>query len=71
MPVKVSEPDEQHPYQVWRGDVAWVAKDPETSVASQGDTPEDAVKNLREALELRQEVLEEETDAPTPNAPWL
>lgn len=52
MPVELKEPDEQHPYQVWKGPVAWVAKDPETSVASQGDTPEEALENLLEALEL-------------------
>lgn len=52
MPVKAQEPDEQHPYEVWKGPVAWVAKDPETSVASQGDTPEEALENLLEALEL-------------------
>lgn len=73
MPVEVQEPDEQHPYQVWRGPVAWVAKDPATSVASQGDTPEEALENLLEALEGHRRAVEEGVDRTpsTPDVPWL
>lgn len=52
MTAKLKPPTEQHPYKVWKGPVAWVAKDPETSVAGQGDSPEEALENLLEALEL-------------------
>ena len=45
-------PREKTPYLLWKGEKAWVAKDTETDVASQGDNPEEALKNLREALEL-------------------
>ena len=35
-----------------KSECVWVAKSPETMVASCGDTPQDALSNLKEALEL-------------------
>lgn len=49
----------------------WVAADPETDTASQGPTREAALDNLDEALEGVAAVLEEEDDAPVPDAPWF
>jgi predicted RNase H-like HicB family nuclease len=37
---------------LWEGECVWVAKCPETGVASCGDTPQEALSNLKEALEL-------------------
>jgi len=37
---------------IWKEAKAYVSKCPETGVASCGDTPEDALKNLKEAVEL-------------------
>ena len=37
---------------IWREDVAYVSKCPELGVASAGDTVEDAVENLKEAIGL-------------------
>ncbi|MCF2137339.1 MAG: type II toxin-antitoxin system HicB family antitoxin [Candidatus Thorarchaeota archaeon] len=37
---------------VWREDDTYVSKCPEIEVASAGDTPEEALENLREAAEL-------------------
>jgi predicted RNase H-like HicB family nuclease len=36
----------------WEEEYVWVAKSPETRVASCGDTPQEALSNLKEALEL-------------------
>lgn len=49
----------------------WVASDPETNTASQGPTREEALDNLDEALEGVASVLEEDADAPVPDAPWF
>lgn len=65
MTAELRYPQEKTPYLIWRGDTAWVAKDVETSIASQGDSPEEALKNLREALELyyrKSEVPDEELE---------
>ena len=37
---------------LWEEECVWVAKSPETGVASCGDTPQEALSNLKEALEL-------------------
>lgn len=49
----------------------WTAVDEETGVASQGETREEALENLDEAVELTQEVEEEMEDAPEPSVPWF
>lgn len=49
----------------------WVASDEETDIAGQGPTREEALDNLDEAVEGAAKVLEEEDDAPTPDAPWF
>ena len=37
---------------IWQEDDAYVSKCPELEVASAGDTPEEALHNLKEAVEL-------------------
>ena len=37
---------------IWQEDYAYVSKCPELEVASAGDTPEEAIHNLKEAVEL-------------------
>jgi predicted RNase H-like HicB family nuclease len=37
---------------IWREDEVYVSKCPEIEVASTGDTPEEALNNLKEAIEL-------------------
>ena len=37
---------------IWKEANAYVSKCPETGVASCGDSPEEAVRNLKEAVEL-------------------
>jgi predicted RNase H-like HicB family nuclease len=37
---------------LWEEEYVWVAKSPETGVASYGNTPREAMSNLKEALEL-------------------
>lgn len=37
---------------IWKEASAYVSKCPETGVASCGDTPEEALRNLKEAVEL-------------------
>ncbi len=37
---------------IWREDNVYVSKCPELEVASAGDTPEEALENLKEAVEL-------------------
>lgn len=49
----------------------WVALDEETGVASQGETRDQALKNLDEALEVTRNVRESESEAPEPDAPWF
>lgn len=49
----------------------WTAVEEETGVASQGETREEALENLDEAVELTQEVEEEMEDAPEPSVPWF
>ena len=49
----------------------WSAVDQETGVASQGETREDALANLDEAVELTEEARADETPAPEPDAPWF
>jgi predicted RNase H-like HicB family nuclease len=49
----------------------WSAIDEETGVASQGETREEALANLDEAIELTKEAREADTDAPEPDAPWF
>ena len=47
----------------------WTAVDEETGVASQGETPEVALNNLDEAVELTLKAREADTTAPGPDAP--
>jgi predicted RNase H-like HicB family nuclease len=49
----------------------WSAVDQETGVASQGETREEALANLDEAVELTEEARADETPAPEPDAPWF
>jgi len=49
----------------------WSAIDEATGVASQGETREEALANLDEAVELTLEAREADTDAPVPDAPWF
>ena len=37
---------------IWQEDDVYVSKCPELEVASAGDTPEEAIENLKEAVEL-------------------
>ncbi|WP_324664160.1 type II toxin-antitoxin system HicB family antitoxin [Haloarcula sediminis] len=52
-------------------DGGWSAVDEETGVASQGETRREALSNLDEAVELTKEARADESDAPTPDAPWF
>ncbi|AXG06555.1 type II toxin-antitoxin system HicB family antitoxin [Haloplanus rubicundus] len=49
----------------------WSAIDEELNVASQGETREEALANLDEAVELTKEARAADTDAPEPDAPWF
>jgi predicted RNase H-like HicB family nuclease len=49
----------------------WTAIDEATGVASQGETREEALENLDEAVELTEEALNDDTPAPEPDAPWF
>ena len=49
----------------------WSAIDEETSVASQGETREQALENLDEAVALTEEARDDDTSAPEPDAPWF
>lgn len=52
-------------------DGGWSAVDVETNVASQGETRQEALENLDEAVELTIEAREDLSDAPEPDAPWF
>ncbi|MFD1571753.1 type II toxin-antitoxin system HicB family antitoxin [Halorubrum laminariae] len=52
-------------------DGGWSAIHEELNVASQGETREEALANLDEAVELTKEAREADTDAPEPDAPWF
>ena len=52
-------------------DGGWSAIDQETGVASQGETREEALENLDEAVALTREAREADTDAPEPDVPWF
>ncbi|KXA99875.1 hypothetical protein AKJ47_01195 [candidate division MSBL1 archaeon SCGC-AAA261G05] len=47
-------PTEKTPYLIWKGSEAWVAKDVRTGVASQGETRQEALENLDEAISLHE-----------------
>ena len=49
----------------------WSAIDLETGVASQGETREEALQNLDEAIEVTEEARADDTSAPEPDAPWF
>jgi predicted RNase H-like HicB family nuclease len=49
----------------------WSAVDEDTGVASQGETRQQALENLDEAVALTDEAREAETPAPEPEAPWF
>lgn len=44
---------------IWKEDVGYVSKCPELGVASAGDTPDEARRNLQEAISLYLENAEE------------
>ncbi len=52
-------------------DDMWVARDPESGIASQGETRQEALENLDEAVELTRETQQQENSASTPDAPWF
>jgi len=52
-------------------DGGWSAIDEETGVASCGETREEALEMLDEAVELTIEAREDDTDATVPDAPWF
>jgi predicted RNase H-like HicB family nuclease len=52
-------------------DGGWSAIDEELNVASQGETREEALEMLDEAVELTKEAHDADTDAPEPDAPWF
>lgn len=52
-------------------DGGWSAIDEELNIASQGETREEALANLDEAVELTKEARDADTDAPEPDAPWF
>lgn len=52
-------------------DGGWSAIDEELDVASQGETRQEALANLDEAIELTKEARDADTDAPEPDAPWF
>lgn len=49
----------------------WSAVDEETGVASQGETREQALENLDEALSATAAASDADTPAPEPDAPWF
>lgn len=49
----------------------WTAVDEATDVASQGESRAEALANLAEALELRREALESDSEPPVPDVPWF
>ena len=52
-------------------DDMWVAYDPESGIASQGETRQEALENLDEACELTRETQKQENTASTPDVPWF
>ena len=52
-------------------DGEWSAIDEDVDVASQGETREEALANLDEAVELTLEARAEADSAPEPDAPWF
>ena len=52
-------------------DDKWVAVDDETGIASQGNTREEALLNLDEALELARKSQESKLEARKPDTPWF
>lgn len=52
-------------------DGGFVALNPDTDVASQGDTVDQALLNLKEALELYLEETASDTPAQTPHSTFL
>ena len=49
----------------------WSAIDQETGVASQGETRQEALQNLDEAIAVTEEARADDTDSPEPDAPWF
>jgi len=52
-------------------DGGWSAIHEKVGVASQGETREEALANLDEAVELTIEAREDDTEAPEADAPWF
>lgn len=49
----------------------WSAVDLEAGVASQGETRQDALENLDEAVAVTDEARTDDTPSPEPDAPWF
>ena len=49
----------------------WSAIETDSGIASQGETREEALDNLDEAVELTEEAQADDTAAPEPDAPWF
>lgn len=49
----------------------WSAVDEDADVASQGETRQEALENLDEAVELTEAARDDDTPAPEPDAPWF
>jgi predicted RNase H-like HicB family nuclease len=52
-------------------DGGWSAVDVDQGVASQGETRQEALENLDEAVSLTEETRAEADGAPEPDAPWF
>jgi predicted RNase H-like HicB family nuclease len=57
--------------QLTHEDDMWVAYDPESGIASQGETRQEALENLDEACALTRETKKQEKAAAPPDVPWF
>ncbi len=62
MATRLKNPTEKAPYLLWKEDDIWIAKDGDTSIASQGKTRQAALKNLDEAVTLYRKKINESID---------
>jgi predicted RNase H-like HicB family nuclease len=49
----------------------WSAIDTDQGIASQGETRQEALENLDEAVSLTEEARAEADEVPEPDAPWF
>lgn len=49
----------------------WSAIDEESGIASQGETRENALENLDEAVRLTADAEADDAEPPEPDAPWF